>query len=96
VNADELRKTAAFWRACNYLSLGMIYLQGNVIDLFKLQPDSEVLHVRGYQEKGNINTPMELGAHAKERYRNMQIECRHYAYENGIDSPAVSDWTWPY
>ena len=24
----ELRKTHAFWRACNYLALGMIYLQG--------------------------------------------------------------------
>ena len=59
------------------------------------------LHVRGYKEKGNINTPLELainneidrfslaidvidrvpscsaiGAHAKERFRNMQIECR--------------------
>ncbi|MBS1875092.1 MAG: phosphoketolase family protein [Acidobacteria bacterium] len=79
------------------------------------------MHVRGYKEKGNINTPMELainneidryslaidvidrcpslqriGAHAKERFRNMQIACRNYAYENGIDSPAVSDWTWPY
>jgi len=78
------------------------------------------IHVRGYKEKGNINTPMELainneidrfslaidvidrspklqriGAHAKERYRNMQIECRNYAYENGIDSPAIADWTWP-
>jgi len=78
------------------------------------------LHVRGYKEKGNINTPMELainneidrfsiaidvidrtprlqpiGAWAKERFRNMQIECRHYAYEHGIDLPAVSDWRWP-
>ena len=59
------------------------------------------LHVRGYKEKGNINTPLELaiqnqidrftlamdvidrvprlqvaGAHAKEKFRNMQIECR--------------------
>ena len=79
------------------------------------------MHVRGYKEKGNINTPMELainneidrfslaidaidrspklqriGAHAKERYRNMQIECRNYAYENGIDPPSISDWIWPY
>ena len=79
------------------------------------------MHVRGYKEKGNINTPMELainneidrfslaidvidrsprlqriGAHAKERYRNMQIECRQYAYENGIDPPSISDWIWPY
>ena len=26
LSADELRKTIAYWRACNYLSLGMIYL----------------------------------------------------------------------
>ncbi len=78
------------------------------------------LHVRGYKEKGNINTPMELainneidrfslaidaidrtpklqriGAHAKERFRNLQIDCRHYAYENGVDSSAINDWAWP-
>ncbi|HZI58210.1 MAG TPA: phosphoketolase family protein [Verrucomicrobiae bacterium] len=29
LNADELRKTEAYWRACNYLTLGMIYLQEN-------------------------------------------------------------------
>jgi len=135
----------------------------NVIDLFKLQPQSEHphglsdrdfdslftvdkpvifnfhgypwlihrlayrrtnhanIHVRGYKEKGNINTPMELainnnidrfslamdvidrvpklqrtGAHAKERFRNLQIECRNYAHEHGIDSPEVSSWKWPY
>ncbi|PYV57343.1 MAG: phosphoketolase [Acidobacteria bacterium] len=79
------------------------------------------LHVRGYKEKGNINTPMELamnneidrfslaidaidrierfqkiGAHAKEKFRNKQIECRAYAYKNGIDSPDVTAWRWPY
>jgi xylulose-5-phosphate/fructose-6-phosphate phosphoketolase len=78
-------------------------------------------HVRGYKEKGNINTPMELaienqidrfslaidaidrvpklqkiGAHAKERFRNLQIECVNYAHENGIDKPEVASWTWPY
>ncbi len=78
------------------------------------------LHVRGYKEKGNINTPMELainneidrysiaidvidrtpriqriGAHAKERFRNLQIDCRNYAYEHGIDAPEVSNWRWP-
>ena len=79
------------------------------------------LHVRGYKEKGNINTPMELaienqidrfslaidaidrvpklqrvGAHAKEKFRNLQIECVNYAHENGIDKPDVASWTWPY
>jgi len=27
--ADELRKTHAYWRACNYLAAGMIYLRDN-------------------------------------------------------------------
>ena len=77
------------------------------------------LHVRGYKEKGNINTPLELainnevdrfslvidaidrvahlqvaGAHVKERMRNLQIECRNYAHEHGIDRPAERDWKW--
>ena len=79
------------------------------------------MHVRGYKEKGNINTPMELainneidrfslaidvvnrtpklqaiGAHAKEKYRDQQIDCRTYAYEHGIDRPDVVAWRWPY
>ena len=79
------------------------------------------LHVRGYKEKGNINTPMELaiqnetdrfslaidaidrtprlqriGAHAKERFRNLQIDCRRHAYEYGIDSPEITSWKWPF
>src|SRR6476659_9005058 len=29
LNAEALRKTHAYWRACNYLMLGMIYLQEN-------------------------------------------------------------------
>src|SRR5438445_1920549 len=29
LSAEELRKTHAYWRACNYLMLGMIYLQDN-------------------------------------------------------------------
>jgi xylulose-5-phosphate/fructose-6-phosphate phosphoketolase len=79
------------------------------------------MHVRGYKEKGNINTPMELainneidrysiaidvidrtpriqriGGHAKERFRNLQIDCRSYAYKHGIDSQEVSNWRWPH
>ena len=79
------------------------------------------LHVRGYIERGNINTPMELaidnhidrytlaidvidrvpalqsiGAHAKEKFRNMQISCRHYAHEFGVDRPEVVEWRWPF
>jgi xylulose-5-phosphate/fructose-6-phosphate phosphoketolase len=78
------------------------------------------IHVRGYKEKGNINTPMELaiqnqvdrftlaidaidrvpslkvrGSHAREALMNQQIDCRHYAYEEGIDLPEIVNWKWP-
>lgn len=135
----------------------------NVVDLFRLQPNSEHphglthqdfnslftldkpiifnfhgypwlihrlayrranhknLHVRGYKEKGNINTPLELaisneidrfslaidvinrvprlqvaGAHVKEKLKELQIECRHYAFKHGIDKPDVDNWKWPF
>ena len=79
------------------------------------------LHVRGYKERGNINTPMELaidneidrytlaidvidrvpklqsiGAHAKEKFRNMQISCRQYAHAYGVDKPDVVEWRWQF
>jgi xylulose-5-phosphate/fructose-6-phosphate phosphoketolase len=78
------------------------------------------IHVRGYKEKGNINTPLELaiqnqvdrftlaidaidrvpslklrGSHAREALTNRQIDCRHYAYEEGIDLPEIVNWKWP-
>ena len=78
------------------------------------------IHVRGYKEKGNINTPMELaiqnevdrftlaidvidrvpflrsrGSHAREALLDKQLECRHHAHTEGIDSPEIVDWKWP-
>jgi xylulose-5-phosphate/fructose-6-phosphate phosphoketolase len=78
------------------------------------------VHVRGYKEKGGIDTPLGLairnqvdrfslaidvldrvprmrtiGAHAKEKFRNMQLACRAYANQHGIDRPDVVDWRWP-
>ena len=29
LSAEELRKIDAYWRACNYLAAGMIYLRDN-------------------------------------------------------------------
>ena len=29
LNAEELRRMHAWWRACNYLAVGMIYLRDN-------------------------------------------------------------------
>src|SRR5215467_14160788 len=39
LSSDELRKTHAYWRACNYLALGMIYLQANPLLEEPLKPD---------------------------------------------------------
>src|SRR5690349_17125071 len=39
LSAEELRKTHAYWRACNYLMLGMIYLQDNPLLRQPLRPE---------------------------------------------------------
>jgi xylulose-5-phosphate/fructose-6-phosphate phosphoketolase len=39
LSADELRKTETYWRTCNYLSLGMIYLQENPLLAEPLRPE---------------------------------------------------------
>jgi xylulose-5-phosphate/fructose-6-phosphate phosphoketolase len=39
LNAEDLRKTEIYWRACNYLSLGMIYLQENALLTEPLRPE---------------------------------------------------------
>jgi len=38
LSADELRKLDAYWRACNYLAVGMIYLQANPLLREPLEP----------------------------------------------------------
>src|SRR5579864_1150339 len=39
LSTDELRKIHAYWRACNYLTLGMIYLQDNPLLRESLKPE---------------------------------------------------------
>ena len=39
LGTDELRNTDAYWRACNYLSLGMIYLLDNPLLKEPLRPE---------------------------------------------------------
>ena len=39
LNRDELRKMDAYWRACNYLSAGMIYLHANPLLREPLKPE---------------------------------------------------------
>jgi xylulose-5-phosphate/fructose-6-phosphate phosphoketolase len=39
LNAEELANTHAYWRACNYLALGMLYLQHNPLLREPLKPE---------------------------------------------------------
>ena len=39
LSPEELRKTDAYWRACNYLSVGMIYLRANPLLREPLKPE---------------------------------------------------------
>jgi xylulose-5-phosphate/fructose-6-phosphate phosphoketolase len=39
LSPEEVRKTHAYWRACNYLALGMIYLQANPLLKEPLNPE---------------------------------------------------------
>jgi xylulose-5-phosphate/fructose-6-phosphate phosphoketolase len=39
LSADELRKIHAYWRACNYLAAGMIYLRANPLLREPLKPE---------------------------------------------------------
>ncbi len=39
LSADELRKIDAFWRASNYLALGMTYLKANPLLKEPLKPE---------------------------------------------------------
>jgi xylulose-5-phosphate/fructose-6-phosphate phosphoketolase len=39
LNAEELRRIVTYWRTCNYLSLGMIYLQDNPLLSEALRPE---------------------------------------------------------
>src|SRR5215510_13941181 len=39
LSAEEVRKMDAYWRACNYLSVGMIYLRANPLLREPLKPE---------------------------------------------------------
>ena len=39
LSSDELRNIDAYWRACNYLCAGMIYLRDNPLLREPLQPE---------------------------------------------------------
>src|ERR1700743_284395 len=47
LTADEIRKMNAYWRACNYLSAGMLYLCHNPLLREPLKPEHIKNRLRG-------------------------------------------------
>src|SRR3954467_11188233 len=48
LSAEELRKIDAYWRACNYLAAGMIYLRENPLLRKPLKPEHIKLRLLGH------------------------------------------------
>ena len=48
LKADEVRRLDTFWRACNYLAAGMIYLRANPLLREPLQPEHVKLRLLGH------------------------------------------------
>src|ERR1700750_2427346 len=48
LNAEELRKTHAYWRTCTYLMLGMIYLVDNPLLKKPLKPEHVKVRLLGH------------------------------------------------
>ena len=49
-----------------------------------------------YRDFDSLFTLDKPVAHAKDKFRNEQIACCNYAFENGIDNPKIVEWKWPY
>src|SRR5687768_13192857 len=48
LSTGELKKINAYWRACNYLSAGMIYLRANPLLREKLKPEHIKIRLLGH------------------------------------------------
>src|SRR6478752_8421285 len=48
LSAEDLRKIDAYWRACNYLAAGMIYLRDNPLLREPLKPEHVKLRLLGH------------------------------------------------
>ncbi len=73
LSAEELRKTDAYWRACNYLSAGMIYLRANPLLREPLKPEHIKRRLLGHwgSDPGPI---FDLGA-SEPPYPEVRFEC---------------------
>jgi phosphoketolase len=112
LSAYELGKIDAYWRTCKYLALGMIYLQANPLLREPLKPEHVKNRLLGHWGsspglaflyahlsrliKRDDLDMIFLAGPGQQEFRDCQIACRRFAYEQGIDSPEISGWKWPY
>ncbi len=77
---EELRKIHAYWRACNYLAVGMIYLQEHPL----LREPLKLEHVK-HRLLGHWGSSPGISF----------LYTIRYAHEHGIDMPGILNWKMP-
>src|SRR5512142_2564650 len=61
LSAEELGRMDAFWRACNYLALGMIYLRENPLLRRPLAPEHVKNRLLGHRRAGPARARLPRG-----------------------------------
>ena len=107
---ETLRKMDRYWRACNYLAAGMIYLRANPLLREPLKAEHIKRRLLGHwgSDPGQswcrfslaidvidrVPALRGVGDHVKEWLRGQIIEHVAYAHAEGIDCEAIRNWTW--
>lgn len=89
---DQLRDVDAYWRACNYLALGMLSLRDNPL----LREPLAVGHLEQRLVKHWGSDPVRVlcGSTSIVSSRNTLVEHLAYANEHGVDEREIQDWKW--
>jgi xylulose-5-phosphate/fructose-6-phosphate phosphoketolase len=72
-------------QAARNINIPLEFAIGNETDRFSLVIDAI----------GRVRRLQVTGAYVKQRLRDMQIDARNRADEQGVDKPEYEDWTWP-
>ncbi len=103
LSAEEWRRMHAWWRACNYLAVGMICLRDNPLLKQPLGVEPE-LAIPNQIDRFNLvidvidRVPGLAGraAHLKEEMKNAIIDNPRHPHEHGTDRAEITNWVWPY
>ena len=85
LTADELRRMDAYWRACNYCCVGMLYLQANPLLREPLKPEHIKNRLLGHwgSDPGQTFTWVHLNRVIKKYDLDLIYICGAWAWGTG-------------